>query len=79
MNTKKLNNLLKNNQFKKGGEKMKILFKTLKNILYIIVTIFTLIGIYFIVNGGGQAFIAEIQTSGFFKFVADFLLQFGMA
>lgn len=54
---------------------MKRLLKNLfKIVIYTIVIIFSLIGVYFAVNGGGQAFVHEIQTSGFFNFVADFFV-----
>lgn len=51
-----------------------ILKKIFKTIIYTIITALVLVGVYFLVNGGGQAFIHEIQTSGFFKFVADFFV-----
>ena len=51
-----------------------ILKKIFKTIIYTIITALVLVGVYFLVNGGGQAFITAIQTSGFPKFVADFFV-----
>ena len=53
---------------------MTILSKIFKTVIYTIITALVLVGVYFLVNGGGQAFVTAIQTSGFLKFVADFFV-----
>ena len=53
---------------------MSILSKIFKTVIYTIIIILSLVGVYFVVNGGGQAFITAIQISGFPQFVVDFFV-----